>query len=158
RWKDVDRLAIAVVEDLPFKIEIIEPKVPLAQNGSMNLKIVAHREEGFNRPITIQLPFLPPGVGSAPSVTIAQRQTDPLSPPNPSGGPPPKKWRIFAHASADISENPPPADPAKKRRRNGNPGTAWCSSQLATIEITEPFVQFALDRGAAELGQPTEIL
>lgn len=157
RWKDVDRVAIAVVEDLPFKIEIIEPKAPLAQNGSLQLKIVAHREEGFTRPINIILPFLPPGVGSAPSVTIPEGQTECVYPLNANGGAPVKKWRLFAQAYADISENPMPA-PGKGRRRTGNPGTAWCSSQLATIEIVEPYVQFALDRGSAELGQATEIL
>ena len=36
-------------------------------------------------------------------------------------------------------------------------GDAWVASQLATLEIAEPFVQFAMDRSAAEQGKPTEI-
>ena len=65
-WKhDVDRAAVAVTEEVPFKISIVEPKVPLVQNGSMNLKIVAERKPGFKGPITIYPLFNPPGVGSA---------------------------------------------------------------------------------------------
>ena len=57
-WRDVDRLAVAVLDELPFKIDVIEPKVPLTQNGSMNVKVVATRKEGFKAPITLLFPFL----------------------------------------------------------------------------------------------------
>ena len=62
-WCDVDRMAVVVVEELPYTLEIVEPKVPLVQGGSMNLKIRAHRKKGFTEPINVQIPFLPPGVG-----------------------------------------------------------------------------------------------
>ena len=48
RWRDVNKLAVAVVDELPFHLEIVEPKVPLVQNGSMDLKIVAKRKAGFD--------------------------------------------------------------------------------------------------------------
>jgi hypothetical protein len=158
RWKDVDRLPIAVIEELPFKIDIVEPKVPLAQNGSMQLKIVATRDAGFTKPITVQLPFLPPGVGSAPSVTIPEGQNEVLYPLNANSGAPPKKWRLFALASAEVTPQPEGEKPQRRRRRGGGPGTGWCSSQLATIEISEPFVQFALDRGSVEQAKGTDIV
>ena len=42
-----DRTAVAVGEPAPYSIEVIEPKVPLVQNGSFNLRVVAKRAEGF---------------------------------------------------------------------------------------------------------------
>ncbi|HEX4072775.1 MAG TPA: peptidase, partial [Planctomycetaceae bacterium] len=69
-WCDVDRMAVVVVEELPYTLEIVEPKVPLVQGGSMQLKIRAHRKKGFTEPINVQIPFLPPGVGSVPAVDI----------------------------------------------------------------------------------------
>src|SRR5206468_357281 len=36
--RTVDRLAVAVTEECPYTIEIIEPKVPLVRGGSMGLK------------------------------------------------------------------------------------------------------------------------
>ena len=63
RVRDVNKLAIAVVDALPFRLEIVEPKVPIVRNGEMGLKIVAHRQEGFKAPITVEFPFRPPGLG-----------------------------------------------------------------------------------------------
>ncbi|HLQ46054.1 MAG TPA: PPC domain-containing protein, partial [Planctomycetaceae bacterium] len=93
-WRDVDRLAMAVVDELPFKIDLVEPKVPLAQNGSMQLKVVATRKEGFKAPINLIFPFAPPGIGAAPSVTIPEGQTEALYPINAAGNAQIGKWRV----------------------------------------------------------------
>ena len=45
--RTVDRLAVAVTEEAPYSIEVVEPKVPLVRGGSMDLKVVAKRKEGF---------------------------------------------------------------------------------------------------------------
>ena len=36
--RSVDRLAVAVTEEAPFSIEVVEPKVPLVRGGSMGLE------------------------------------------------------------------------------------------------------------------------
>ena len=63
--RTVDSLAVAVTEEAPFSIEVVEPKVPLVRGGSMDLKVVAKRKPGFTAPIAVVLPWNPPGVGSA---------------------------------------------------------------------------------------------
>ena len=40
---------LAVTEAAPFKVSIIEPKVPLVHGGSMNLKIVASTTRALRR-------------------------------------------------------------------------------------------------------------
>ena len=40
-------LAVAVTEECPYSIEIVEPKVPLVRGGSMGLKVRAIRKPGF---------------------------------------------------------------------------------------------------------------
>jgi len=139
-WCDVNRLAIAVVDELPFHLDIVEPKVPLVQNGSMQLKIVARRKAGFDAPINVQLPFLPPGVGGASSVDIPKGQNEVLYPLSASSGAEVKKWKIFALGTADVG------------------GAAWVSSQLAAFEVAAPFVQFAMQRAATEQGKPTDLV
>jgi hypothetical protein len=139
RWCDVNRLAIAVVDELPFHLEIAEPKAPLVRNGSMNVKVIAKRKEGFNGAITVQMPFLPPGVGSASSVAISEGQNECLYPINANSGAQLGKWRIFVLGSAELG------------------GAAWASSQLANLEITEPFVTLAMERASSEQGQPAQI-
>ena len=56
----VTKLAVAVAEEAPFKLSIVQPKVPLVQGGSMQLKVVAERKDGFNSPITLSMLFNPP--------------------------------------------------------------------------------------------------
>ena len=139
-WRDVDRLAVAVVDELPFKIDLVEPKVPLAQNGSMQLKVVVTRKEGFKAPINLIFPFAPPGIGAAPNVTIPEGQNEALYPINAAGNAQIGKWRIFVLGSAEIG------------------GAAFSSTQLGNLEITAPWVTFAMQRAAVDQGLPTEVV
>ncbi len=139
-WRDVDRLAMAVVDELPFKIDLVEPKVPIAQNGSMQLKVVATRKEGFKAPINLIFPFSPPGIGAAPSVTIPEGQTEALYPLNAAANAQVGKWRVFVLGYAEIG------------------GAAFSSTQLGNLEISAPWATFAMQRSAVEQGQPTEVV
>ncbi len=46
---DEPQTMLAVTEAVPFKISIVEPKVPLVHGGSMNLKIIAERAPASKR-------------------------------------------------------------------------------------------------------------
>lgn len=140
RWKDVDRLAIAVVEELPFTLEIIEPKVPLVRNGSMQLKIVAHKKEGWDEQISVQIPFRPPGLNAASAINIPKGQTEANYPINAAGNAELKEWKIYALGSAPV-----------------NGGNAWASSPLTRLQVAEPYTQFALQRASCEQGQEAQI-
>ena len=140
-WKrEADRTAIAVTNEAPYSIRIIEPKVPLVQRGSMNLKIVAERKAGFTAPITIYPLFNPPGVGSASSVTIAGNQKETVLPMNAAANAQVRKWKTAVLGVATVGNGP-----------------VWVSSQLATLEIAPPFVTFAMERAASEQGKNIEM-
>ncbi|MBI1915285.1 MAG: PPC domain-containing protein [Planctomycetes bacterium] len=140
-WKvDVDQTGVAVVEEAPFKIQIIEPKVPLVLNGSMNLKIVAERQKGFTAAITIYPLFNPPGVGSASAVTIPANQNETVLPMNAAGNATVRKWKTAVLGVSDAGKGP-----------------VWVSSQLATIEVAPPLVTFNMERTASEQGKDTEL-
>ena len=57
--RTVDSLAVAVTDEAPFSIDLIEPKVPLVRGGSMNLRVVARRKPGFTAPIAVALLWNP---------------------------------------------------------------------------------------------------
>lgn len=137
--KDVKKLAVAVVEKLPYRIEVVQPKVPIVRNGAMQLKVIAHREEGFDEEITLQFPFRPPGISGSSSVKIPKGKSEATYPINANGSAPIGEWPVYVIGSANVN------------------GPAWVASQMATLEIAEPFLQFALDRAAVEQGQETEI-
>lgn len=138
--KTASRLPIAVVDELPYSIDIQVPKVPIARNGSMQLKVVATRKEGFTAPITVQFPFRPPGISAASSITIPEGKTEANYPINANSGAAIGTWKVFAVGWANVG------------------GNAFSSSRLCPLEISEPFVSFAIDRTACEQGQPTELV
>jgi hypothetical protein len=134
------KAAFAVAEAVPFKISIVEPKVPLVHNGAMQLKVVAERAPGFKAAITVLPLYNPPGVGSATSVVIPEGQNEVLLPLNANGGAPVRKWKYAVLGTAPV---------------NGAP--VWVSSQLATIEIAPPYLGLTFERGAVEQGKDTQI-
>src|SRR5581483_1792467 len=103
---DYYRAAVAVTQEVPFKINIIEPKVPLVQNGSMNLRIVAERKPGYNDAITVYPLFNPPNVGSAASAVIAAGQTETVLPMNANASAQVRKWKTAVIASANVGNGP----------------------------------------------------
>src|SRR5262249_52950795 len=140
-WRhDVDRAAVAVTDEVPFKITLVEPKVPLVQNGSMNLKVVAERKPGYKAAIAVYPLFNPPGVGSASGVTIPEGQNEVLLPINAASNAQVRKWKTAVIATAPVGNGP-----------------VWVSSQLATLEIAPPFVSFAMERAAGEQGKTTDL-
>ncbi len=72
---NVDKVAVAVTDELPFKVSFVEPKVPIVRDGQMNIKVVAERKKDYKAPINLFMLFNPPGVGSSYSVTIPEGQT-----------------------------------------------------------------------------------
>lgn len=138
--KTVQKLPIAVVDEIPFKLDIVVPKVPIARNGSMQLKIVATKKEGWDETITVQFPFRPPGLGAGSSIQIPKGKTEGLYPLNANGNAAVGVWKVFAIGWANVEG-----------------GNAFASSALTPLEISEPFVSFAMSRSACEQGQETEI-
>lgn len=135
------RAATAVTAAAPFSIEIVEPKVPLVRDGSMELKVRATRKEGFTAPITIYMLYNPPGVGSPSSVAIAEGGTEVVMPLTANGGAEVRPWKIAVMGSAAV----------------GN-GSVLVSSQLATLDVSDPYVGFTYTAAAVEKGKETEVV
>ena len=135
----VEKLACAVTNKVPFSIEIEQPSVPLVRNGSMNLKVVVQREKGFDQPINIQFPFRPPGVGTKPQIQIKKSESSALYPINANGNAQVGKWPVYAMAQADVD------------------GPVWVSSQLAELEIAQPFVTMEINRAVCSQGESSSV-
>ena len=135
-----NRAAVAVAEPAPYSIEVIEPKVPLVQNGSFNLRIVAKRAAGFKGAITVFPLWTPPGLGIQGSAVIPENAVETVLPMNAAPNAAVRKWKTAVHAVADAGKGP-----------------VWVSSQLFTLEVTLPIVTLAMERPAVEQGQTTQL-
>lgn len=135
-WKDVEKLPICVAEEAPYKLSIVEPKAPLVRRGSMRLKIVAERKEGFDDAITVEFPFRPPGVSASSRITIPKGKNEAEYPLNANGNAQLGEWKVYA---------------------NGSAANVWVASQLATLTVAEPFLTVEPQRASTEQGKATRI-
>lgn len=150
------RMAVAVTEEVPFSVEIVEPKAPIVRNGSMELKVRAQRAEGFNGPIAVRMLYNPPGIGSA-STTIPEGKNEATLALTANGGAAIGTWKIVVLAEATL--NPPdPNQPRRRVRRRRAQGGTIVSSQLANLEIADAFLQLAFKPAAAELGKEATLI
>jgi hypothetical protein len=101
----------------------------------MQVKIVAHRDTGFDAPIYVQFPFQPPGVGTNPQMEIPKGASEVLYPLNANGGAQVGIWPVYAIGWSDVG------------------GPVWVSTQLAELEIATPLVTVETARVSCEQGQ-----
>lgn len=133
------RLPVAVVEKSPFAIEIVQPKVPVVRNGSMKLKVRCTRDKGFDGPIGLRMLWNPPGVGSG-KATISKGADEAIIHLNANGRAAIGKWPIAVIGSAGVAGD-----------------TVEVSTQLATLEISDVWLVFKLNRTRVDIGHKTEM-
>ena len=136
-----NRMAVAVTEPVPFHIEIVPPKVPLVQNGNMELKVTATRDGAFKGAISLRMLYNPSGVSSPDSVTIPEGQNQALVPLTADGGATLRTWKIALLGESSTGDGP-----------------LVVSSQLADLEVAEPRLRFQFQPAAVEQGQKTSIV
>jgi hypothetical protein len=135
----VDKVAAAVVDAVPFKLEMVPPKAPLLQNGSTALTIKIHRDEGFDKDILLQFPFRSPGVGTNYQIRAKKDKTEIKYPLNANSKAQTGKWPMYVIGYAD------------------NNGQAWVSTQLAELEIAPPRVKIQMARTSVTRGESAEM-
>ncbi len=138
--RTVDRLAVAVTEECPYTIEVVEPKVPMVRGGSMGLKVRAHRKPGFKAAIGVYLPWNPPGVGSSGGVAIPEGKDEAIIPMNADGGAELRTWKIVVNGASGVASGP-----------------IMVSSQLANLTISQPYLSFAFQGASVEQGKETDM-
>jgi hypothetical protein len=136
-----ERMATAVTQPVPLRIDIVQPKAPLVQSGSMELKIVAQRAAGFKGPITLHMLYNPPGVSTPSSVTIPEGRSEVVMPLTADGGAVVRKWKIAVLGEATVGD-----------------GTVLVSSQLADLEVAPPFFQFTFSTVTVDQAQQVDLL
>jgi hypothetical protein len=136
----VDKICVAVTREAPFKLTIVDPKVPLVQGGSMRLEIAAIRERGFDEPIEVHIVWNPPGVSSQPEATIPKGATNVFYQLNAGGGAEARSWKIAALGHASVAG-----------------GQLYVSTQLADLEVAPPFLTGKIETLWVNPGNPGKL-
>lgn len=138
---DLDRVAVSVVDEAPFKIELEAPAIPLVRNGTANLKVHATRKDGYKEPLILHFLWNPPGIGAPASVTVPGDQSDATYEVNANGDAGIGEWPVCILAEASTPQGP-----------------VMVSSGLVKLKVTEPYLGMSLDMAATEQGKPTVVL
>jgi hypothetical protein len=133
-------LPVTVTQSVPFTLQVVEPKAPLVQNGTMRLKVVATRAEGFTAPIKVELLLNPPGVNSSREASIAEGQTETFIDINAAGNAQVKEHLIAVRGDATVGNGP-----------------VTVSTPFAKLRVAEPYVKLTFEQAAVEQGQQTEL-
>jgi hypothetical protein len=102
--------------------------------------------------------YNPPGIASSGDISIPEGQNEAAIPLTANGNAEINSWKIVVlgePVSPDDGQRQRPGQGQGRRRRRGT--GVVVSSQLAQIEVAEPFVTFAFNAAAVEQGHETEL-
>ncbi len=158
RSVEVDRLAVAVVDESPLLISLEEPKVALARDGTIALKIEVERRDGFDGPVDIAFPFLPPWVDGPAKITVPADQSSVIYTARALPQAEPRTWSLCAEATpgtAPVRRAMSGAAGGAPRARKTKAAAAAISvsSKLVTLRVTESPVTGTIGTVAAEQGR-----
>ncbi len=134
-------VAVAVVEALPYSITIDQPKVPIVRNGSLKLKVRAHRKEGYEKPITVRFPWLPPGIATPATMIFKEKETE-------------LEYELNANENAELNT----WNLAVLAESDGGSGNAFTASPFISLSVEEPFVQLKISMATAKQGETVEMV
>ena len=135
----VHHLAVAVTQEVPFKLTLVQPKAPLVQSGSMKLKIMAERKPDFKGVINCKLMFQPPGVNAQP-VDIPADKSEIEMPLSAGDGTAPRQWKVCVTGSSDVG------------------GPTWVSTQLVDLTIAQPYLGGKMQMAAVEQNTTSQVV
>jgi hypothetical protein len=130
-----DRAAVAVVQPAPFTISVVEPKSPIVQSGTKELKVTAEKRDGFDGRIAVRMLYDPPGLSSHQGIGIEPGQTEAVIPLTTNGDAWARDWKIVVIAEADVN------------------GPVRTATEFARLKIAAPYVAFAYPTAATEPGK-----
>lgn len=146
RWALDDRLAVAVVDQAPIRIELEPPVVPIVRRGSLELKIRAERLDGRPGRIRLLLPFRPPGIGGPTAVEIPATESAGVYPLTANADAAVGEWQL---AVAALFQ------PDEKSRGDGE---LLVASGLVTLRVADPMLELAAEPTSVEQGRETAIV
>lgn len=137
---DSDRVGIAVVEALPFDIEVIQPEVPLVRYGSMSLTVRIRRDEGFKNAVSLYVLNPPPGVSASRAIKFEGEATEVQIPLTANQNALIGKWPLTVIAATNVG------------------GRALLASPLFELDVADSLFEFQFNKASTEQGKPVDIL
>lgn len=137
----LDKIATAVVNEMPFKLELETPAVPLVKDGIIALKVKVARAADYKEPITIRFLWNSPGVSAPVTIEIPGDKSEGIYELNANPEAATGEWPVCVLAEAKSPTGP-----------------VLISSGFATLKVADPMVALSFDLAATEQGRPISMV
>ncbi len=141
RLVESERLPVATTEELPFTIDLVQPPVPVVQNGKLELKVVAKRNEGFDKKITLRMLWNPPGVGSPNTIDMNGDQSEAVYTINADGNAALQTWKLAILGESDAGS-----------------GEILASTALVPVSVEAPYVTASIEMADVVKGDKVDLV
>jgi hypothetical protein len=137
----IDRIPVAVTEEAPFRVSVDTPKAPLVRDGTMKLKVRAHRKEGFEKKIVVRMLWRPPGISCPATMTFDEKSTELDYEMNATANADLGAWKITMLAESDTDT-----------------GKVLVGSPFAELRVEEPFVGMKMSMATLKQGESVNLV
>ncbi len=138
--------ALSVVPAAPFRIKVVEPKIPLVRNAQLELEVEIERL-GYDHELRLQAAWLPTHVSGAPPLSIPSGETK-------------VTYTIAANQSAGLGKFPVSLTLHEDLHYTGSKereaylqtatGYHYVASPPVWVEVADPYLELSLARTAIE--------
>lgn len=162
----VDQLAVAVTTELPFTVDIEQPKTELPINGTIELIVRVKRKPEFQAAIQIEFPYLPDGCVGEPELVIAPEQSEAIYKVTATGDSIEGNFKLAAVASVRLSEgrnriddrsDPRPRERGRKQMDLNAFQDREAASNLIDLQIVRNPISGQFSGLAAERGKSSAV-
>ena len=166
---ELSTLAIVVVEEVPYSVNIVRPAATLVPDGTLDVLVKVTRAKDFTDPLEVSFPCLPPGVETPTSVVIPPDKTEAMvtlvGHPTAELG----DWRLVAEvkvARPNRATRDPFAAPmgmgmgvgGGRRPRRSAEGVPPVASEVIAVKVAKPALSGQFAPAACEQGKTVKIV
>ena len=155
---EVDRLAVAVTDAVPYTAELEVPRIPLAVNGTLTLRVRVRRTDDFAGPLEVSFPFLPPWVDGPDKLVIRSEEDtgDYVLRAWPQAEP--RTWQLCAEVRPALAAREDaalgvPREPGARRLRERPVARTSVATSLVPVTIAQSPVSAETLRIVTEQGR-----
>jgi hypothetical protein len=163
---ELSKLAVVVVVESPFSVNIVPPAAPLVPDGTLDVTVKVTRGKDFAEPLDVVFPSLPPGVEAPTSIQIPTDKSEVIvtlvgHPPAEVGD-----WRLIAEAKPakpagrprdPLAPVPAGMGAAGRRVRRAAVAATPVSSEVIALKVAAPPVKGRFTPAAAEQGKSVAV-
>ncbi|CAN5333474.1 PPC domain-containing protein [soil metagenome] len=141
RLVESERLPVATTEEVPFVIDLVQPPVAVVQNGKLDLKVVAKRQDGFDKKITLRMLWNPPGIGAPNVVDLDGDQTEATYTINADGNAQTNTWKLAILGESDAGD-----------------GEILASTALVPVTVEPPYLTATIEMASVVRGDKVDLV